>query len=84
MLVQSQDDFVELLPALPPTWQSGSFRQLRVRGGAMVDLTWSHGKPKQVTLSTNLDKTTIRLKHPTTGAIKVYTISKGRPKTLRF
>lgn len=84
MLIQSQDGFVELLPALPPTWQSGSFRQLRVRGGAMVDLTWSNGKPKQVTLSTNLDKTTIRLKHPTTGAIKVYTISKGRPKTLRF
>lgn len=84
MLVQSQDGFVELLPALPPTWQSGSFRQLRVRGGAMVDLTWSNGKPKQVTLSTNLDKTTIRLKHPTTGAIKTYTISKGRPKTIRF
>lgn len=84
MLVQSQDGFVELLPALPPTWQSGSFRQLRVRGGAMVDLTWSNGKPKQVTLSTQLNRTTIRLKHPTTGAIKTYTISKGRPKTLRF
>lgn len=84
MLIQSQDGFVELLPALPPTWQSGSFRQFRVRGGAMVDLSWSNGKPKQVTLSTNLDKTTIRLKHPTSGAIKTYTISKGRPKTLRF
>lgn len=84
MLIQSQDGFVELLPALPPTWQSGSIRQFRVRGGAMVDLSWSNGKPKQVTLSTNLDKTTIRLKHPTSGAIKTYTISKGRPKTLRF
>jgi alpha-L-fucosidase 2 len=40
MLIQSQDGHINLLPALPQQWSSGSFSGLCVRGGAQVSLTW--------------------------------------------
>ncbi|MDO5016826.1 MAG: glycoside hydrolase family 95 protein [Porphyromonas sp.] len=84
MLIQSHEGFVELLPALPTSWEEGSFQGFRTRGGGIIDLTWSEGKAKSVTLNTHLPSTTIRLKHPTTGAITGHTVYKGRPITLQF
>ncbi|KIJ56403.1 glycoside hydrolase family 95 protein [Sphaerobolus stellatus SS14] len=36
---------ITLLPALPTTWNTGSFQGLRVRGGLSVSLAWRDGKP---------------------------------------
>ncbi len=43
MLIQSQDGFIELIPALPQAWKDGSFKGLCVRGGAEVSAAWQDG-----------------------------------------
>lgn len=44
MLVQSTQERVVLLPALPEAWSSGSVRGLRVVGGAALDMEWKNGE----------------------------------------
>ena len=47
MLLQSQDGFVNLLPAIPDSWQEGECYGMKVRGGATVGLKWKNGKVVQ-------------------------------------
>ena len=52
MLLQSHEDAIVLLPALPAAWKEGSVRGLRARGGYVVDFDWSDGRITSYTVRT--------------------------------
>jgi alpha-L-fucosidase 2 len=55
MLLQSHAGEIELLPALPSAWPSGSVRGLRARGAVGVDVAWERGRGTEARLRPALD-----------------------------
>lgn len=64
MLIQSHDGYIELLSAIPNSWHNGSFKGLRVRGGAEVDAEWIQGRLTTVSIKASVDNL-FTLKIPT-------------------
>ncbi len=50
MLVQSHDNRIYLLPALPAKWQKGSIKGVLAKGNVIVDVEWENGKVKNYSL----------------------------------
>jgi alpha-L-fucosidase 2 len=64
MLLQSQNNEIHVLPALPETWPSGSIKGLCGRGGYSVDITWNKGNlTSLVVKAAKAGKYTIRYKN---------------------
>ncbi|MDR1683806.1 MAG: glycoside hydrolase N-terminal domain-containing protein [Candidatus Symbiothrix sp.] len=63
MMVQSHGDGIELLPALPDAWTTGSFNGIKARGNFELQAGWSD-KTLNVLKITSLSGNTCRLKYP--------------------
>ncbi|MET3028437.1 glycoside hydrolase family 95 protein [Flavobacterium sp. UW10123] len=60
MLVQSDENEIRLLPALPDAWSEGSVKGICARGGFEIEINWNNKKPEKVIVSSkNGGKTTL-------------------------
>ena len=50
MLLQSHAGYINLLPALPKAWDSGSFKGLKARGNFEVGCSWSQNQLQAATI----------------------------------
>jgi alpha-L-fucosidase 2 len=60
MLIQSNENEIRLLPALPDAWEKGNVFGVRARGGFEVSMEWEGNKPTAVRISSVIGgKTTV-------------------------
>lgn len=79
MLMGSHGDVIDLLPALPKAWPTGSVTGLRARGRCRIDLHWRDGRLDRAVLRPELSGTrTIRLADKR----RVLTLKTGMPVSL--
>jgi alpha-L-fucosidase 2 len=81
LLLQSHQDGIDLLPALPKAWADGTVEGLRARGGYKIDMEWANSKIRQARISSELGgKTSVRY----AGQTREIILKKGEQVTLRF
>jgi alpha-L-fucosidase 2 len=56
MLVQSHDQIIHLLPALPRLWNAGKIKGIKVRGNIEVNMEWKDSKLTRLTLKSAFEQ----------------------------
>ena len=79
MLLQSNADGIELLPALPQVWPDGKFTGLRAIGGYQIDCEWKNGHLLRAEIS-NTRAATCHLRYG--DKVVVLSVSAGQPVKL--
>ncbi|MDR1780591.1 MAG: glycoside hydrolase family 95 protein [Tannerella sp.] len=79
MLLQSQNGYIEFLPALPDAWKTGHFSGLRVQNGGEVSADWVDGKLQTIGLKA-LTGGTFLIRIPPY-AINLNVTINGKPKS---
>ncbi|WP_449387635.1 glycoside hydrolase family 95 protein [Chryseobacterium lineare] len=54
MLLQTQNGFIDILPALPDEWKNGKISGLKTYGDFEISIVWENNKAKQITIKSNL------------------------------
>ena len=55
MLLQSHQEEIHILPALPSAWKEGCVKGLKARGGYEVDICWKEGNAEEIKLTAAYD-----------------------------
>ena len=82
MLIQSHREYIEVLPALPTAWSSGSFTGLKAQGNFTVDLEWAGGMPTRCTVYSGSGGT-LRIKFGNSD-VQVISTSRGGSYSISF
>ena len=80
MLMQSDGENIELLPALPKEWNTGSVKGLKARGNYEVNLTWRNHIVTSAKI-TSLKGGTVTVNY--NGKKKTIKLAKGKTKTIK-
>lgn len=81
MLVQSDENEIRLLPALPDAWDSGSVKGICARGGFEIEMEWNNKKLNKVAVSSKKGGKTILIYGDTKREI---TLKKGEKREINW
>ncbi len=71
MLLQSDEEFIEILPALPSNWEEGTYTGLVARGNYEVSVSWQDGVATKINLLSNRGGR-VSVKYPEFSNVTIY------------
>ncbi len=81
MLIQSHEELISLLPALPDEWSYGSFCGLRARGGYTVDVKWEDMQIYDIFIRADFNGEEITIELPETQRNMTFVDNNGKVYT---